>query len=163
MLQLAKPDITRRDALLDAHREWGPGLHEDGFGIGPNDDLDSITGFGVWVDKVRSGPGEVWWVVESDEILGGIALRADRYPHADTHGHLGYGVRPSARARGIASWAVARVLDRARSQARSEVVAVCVEGNVASIRTIEKAGGQLVATVRRAGAVSVCRYAIRLR
>jgi hypothetical protein len=33
-----------RDAWLAAHEEWGPGLLEDGFGLGPDDDtLDGQT------------------------------------------------------------------------------------------------------------------------
>jgi hypothetical protein len=29
----------------------GPGLHEDGFGFGPEDEVDSAEGFAAWVGK----------------------------------------------------------------------------------------------------------------
>lgn len=48
MPELIEPDAGRHSAWLDAHREWGPGRHEDGFGIGPRDEVDSATGFATW-------------------------------------------------------------------------------------------------------------------
>lgn len=45
MLELALPDVTRREAWLESHLEWGPGQHEDGFGVGPDDGPDSADGF----------------------------------------------------------------------------------------------------------------------
>ncbi len=157
MFELVAPDAARREGLLDAHREWGPGLHEDGFGIAAEDDLETIVGFTTWLDRIRTGAGQLWWVVDGDDVLGGIALRADGDRRVAEHGHLGYGVRPSARGRGVASWAVAEVLDIAREAKRCEVVATCFDNNTASIRTIEKCGGRLASTVDRGG-VCVRRY-----
>lgn len=48
--------------------------------------------------------------------------------------------RPRA-ACGLASWALARVLDEARARGMPEVVLVCAPGNVASAKTIERHGG----------------------
>ncbi|WP_427896510.1 GNAT family N-acetyltransferase [Kribbella sp. GL6] len=58
-------------------------------------------------------------------------------------GHIGYGVRPSARGRGVASWALAEVLGRARARGMDRVLVTCGDGNVASARTIERNGGVL--------------------
>lgn len=86
---------------------------------------------------------DLWWIAENGAVLGGIALRAPNDPRAARHGHVGYGVRPSARGRGIASWALARVVDLARDAGRKSIALVCLSENVASIRTIERCGGTL--------------------
>ncbi|GGB41080.1 acetyltransferase [Flexivirga endophytica] len=143
MLSLVHPSVDRYDAWIAAHREWGPGLHEDGFGIGEDDRVDSEVGFAAWISKLRQGPGDLWWIVEDGVVLGGIALRAPDDPRAARHGHVGYGVRPSARGRGVASWALAQVVDLARDAGRQSIALVCLSDNVASIRTIERCGGTL--------------------
>ncbi len=33
--------------------EWGPGLHEDGFGITPDDDVNTVDGFRAWVARIE--------------------------------------------------------------------------------------------------------------
>lgn len=141
MFSLVHPSVDRYDAWLAAHREWGPGLHEDGFGIGQDDDVNSRQGFAAWIDKLRQGPGELWWIVEDGTVLGGIALRAVDDQRAARHGHVGYGVRPSARGRGVASWALQQVVDLARDAGRESIALVCLSENVASIRTVERCGG----------------------
>jgi hypothetical protein len=75
MPELIEPDAGRHSAWLESHREWGPGLHEDGFGIGPDDEVESAASFAAWVDKLRSRPARLWWIVEQEVVLGGIALR----------------------------------------------------------------------------------------
>ncbi|SCE80368.1 Acetyltransferase (GNAT) domain-containing protein [Micromonospora matsumotoense] len=74
-------------------------------------------------------------------MRGGIALRHDRDEHTQWVGHLGFGIRPSARRRGLASWALGRMLDEARALGRDRLLVVCATGNVASARTIERCGG----------------------
>jgi predicted acetyltransferase len=153
MLELVAPDATRREEFLEARREWGPGQHEDGFGIAADDDLESAAGFTSWIDRLRSGSGRLWWIVDGSAVLGGIALRADGDPRVETLGHVGYGIRPSARGRGVASWALAQVLARARASGAREVVAVCRIDNLASIRTVEKCGGRRGCTARLGGSL----------
>jgi predicted acetyltransferase len=134
----------------------GPGAHEDGFGLLLSDDVDSPTGFAAWVTRLteESNPaapldsGKVGcthrWIVERDQVLGGIALRHelnDVLLHAG--GHIGYGIRPSARNRGLATWALGRMLDEARAVGLDRVLFVCADDNAASARTIERSGGVL--------------------
>jgi len=144
MLELVLPDVARRAAWLASHREWGPGLHEDGFGIGPDDDVSSADGFATWVSRLRSLPAaRMWWIVDGQAVLGGIALRTVTNDKVRRLGHVGYGIRPSARGRGIASWAVGEVLPHARTAGLSRLLLVCLDDNVGSIRTIERNGGVL--------------------
>ena len=147
MPELIEPDAELRSAWSACHREWGPGLHEDGFGIGPDDEVDSAAGFAAWVARVRARPARLWWIVEHEVVLGGIVLRPFTNDQVLRTGHIGYGVRPSARGQGLATWALGRVLRHAREAGMGRVLLVCADDNAASIRTIERAGGVLGATV----------------
>ncbi len=87
MPELIAPTIDLYGAWLEAHREWGPGLHEDGFGVGREDNVESSEGFAHWIDRlgvqsnlsipVAEGNAHCTyrWIVEGDRVLGGIALR----------------------------------------------------------------------------------------
>jgi predicted acetyltransferase len=153
MPELVAPTIRLHAAWLEAHREWGPGQHEDGFGLWAADDVDSPAGFAAWVARLTaqedlSKPVEAGrvhctyrWIVEDDQVLGGIALRHECSDYVRWAGHLGYGIRPTARRRGLATWALGRMLDEARALGLDRVLVVCADGNVASAKTIERQGG----------------------
>jgi len=81
------------------------------------------------------------WIVEDDRVLGGVALRHASSDYVLWAGHIGYGIRPSARRRGLATWAMGRMLDEARRLGLKRVLAVCGVDNVASVKTIERCGG----------------------
>ena len=151
MPELIAPTTRLHTAWLEAHAEWGPGQHEDGFGLNPSDEVDSPAGFAAWVARLTDEPDAAKpggaarctyrWIVENDRVLGGIALRHGGGDHVLWAGHLGYGIRPSARGRGLATWAVGRMLDEARVLGLDRVLAVCAVDNVASVKTIERCGG----------------------
>ncbi|MCZ2837832.1 GNAT family N-acetyltransferase [Modestobacter sp. VKM Ac-2985] len=156
MPELVEPTPRRYAAWLAAHREWGVGVHEDGAGLESGDDVDTHEGFGTWVDRLRgeSDPalppaeGRVhctyWWVVEGETVLGAIALRHELTDFLlRAGGHVGYGIRPSARGRGLATWALRQVLPQARTLGLDRVLVTCAEGNVASAGVIERVGGVL--------------------
>jgi predicted acetyltransferase len=152
MPELIAPTVRLRAAWLEAHEEWGPGLHEDGFGLRPSDEVGSPGGFATWVarlvaqeDTATPAPaGRVHctyrWIVESGQVLGAIALRHEFSDFVRQAGHIGYGIRPSARRRGLASWALGEMLGEARDLGLDRVLIVCEAGNVASARTIERHG-----------------------
>ncbi|MFJ6169335.1 GNAT family N-acetyltransferase [Micromonospora orduensis] len=156
MPELIVPTVDLHDAWLDAHDEWGPGLHEDGFGLRPSDEVRSPDGFAAWVRLVNEqadpatplADGQVRcthrWIVEDGRVLGGIALRHELDDFLlRVAGHIGYGIRPSARRRGVATWALGRVLGEARAIGLDRVLIVCAADNMASARTIERHGGVL--------------------
>jgi predicted acetyltransferase len=58
-------------------------------------------------------------------------------------GHIGYGIRPSVRGRGLATWALPSVLVRTPALGLRKVLGTCGDSNLASARVIEKAGGVL--------------------
>ncbi|GAB3555451.1 GNAT family N-acetyltransferase [Arthrobacter tumbae] len=156
MAVLTAPTIGWHVAWLEAHAEWGPGVHEDGFGLLPGDDVKSQAGFAAWVGRLTDDQQcTYWWIVESDKVLGGIALRHESHPLVSQSGHLGYGIRLSARGKGVATWAVARVVEEAHKLGIDEVLAVCQSYNTASAKTIERQGGILDKTSQES---AVLRY-----
>jgi predicted acetyltransferase len=159
MLELLPPQVELRDAWTEAHREWGPGLHEDGFGISAQDDVDSEHGFREWIDRLNHSRGSLWWIVENGQVLGGIALRSPDDERVGLFGHVGYGVRPSARGRGVATWALGQTLERAAGMGIDPVLAVCRDDNAASIATISHFDATLLSTEQH-GEVRVRRYAL---
>jgi predicted acetyltransferase len=165
--QLLAPVAHLHAAWLEAHREWGPGLHEDGFGLGPDDEVDTPGGFAAWVaalneksDPVKNAAAgragaTLRWIVEDDVVLGGIALRHGDDDRTLRLGHIGYGIRPSARGRGLATWALGRMLLEARALGMSRVRLVCEADNAASAITIERNGGVLERTTEVSDEASV--------
>jgi RimJ/RimL family protein N-acetyltransferase len=140
---LIAPTTRLHSAWLDAHAEWGPGLHEDGFGLAPTDEVRSPAGFAAWIARLGDESERVTfrWIVEDDQVLGGTALRHGFDEYVQWAGHVGFGIRASARRRGLASWALGRMLDEARVLGMDRVLVVCAADNVASARTIERLGG----------------------
>jgi predicted acetyltransferase len=145
---LMAPTARLHNAFLQAHHEWGPGLHEDGFGLTLDDDVETPAGFAAWVSRLTRAedpaaglsPATYRWIVEDDAILGGIALRHNLN---EALGQIGYGVRPSARRRGLATWALTEMLGEARTRGLRRVLVVCATENLASARTILRCGGVL--------------------
>ncbi|HQR27998.1 MAG TPA: GNAT family N-acetyltransferase [Nocardioides sp.] len=156
MVELVPPSTALRDAWLESREEWGRGVHQDGSGLRENDDVDTVAGFASWVARLEreadeSVPPEngkvhatYWWLVEDDTVLGAISLRHRLNDFLlDAGGHIGYGIRPSARRRGLATWALGEVLGVARSRGLSRVLLTCADTNLASARTIERHSGVL--------------------
>ncbi|MFE7741579.1 GNAT family N-acetyltransferase [Nocardia sp. NPDC057455] len=154
MPALIAPTTRLHAAWLEAHDEWGPGPHEDGFGLRPYDEVRSPTGFAAWVARLADESGRASdrtgrarctyrWIVEGDKVLGGIALRRGLDDFVRWAGHIGYGIRPSARRRGLATWALGRMLDEADKLGMDRVLIVCAADNIASAKTIERQGGVL--------------------
>jgi predicted acetyltransferase len=128
---------------LESHHEWGPGEHEDGFGLEASDDVESAEGFAAWVAALSAGAGRCTyrWILDNDRIVGAIALRHETNAFTLRLGHVGYGIRPSTRRRGLASWAVREMLKVARHVGLERVLLVCESDNIPSARMIESIGG----------------------
>jgi predicted acetyltransferase len=156
VLELIAPTSRLYSAWLDARDDWGRGVHQDGAGLRPGDDVETAEGFATWVRKLlrESDPAfpvaddwvhcTYWWVVEDGAVLGAIALRHELNDFLlRGGGHIGYGVRPSARGRGVATFALGEVLRHAKTLGLEQVLITCNVENTASRRTIEHFGGVL--------------------
>jgi predicted acetyltransferase len=111
--------------------------------LAPTDDVESAAGFAAWLARLAEESCAYRWIVEGDQVLGGIALRYGSGDFVKRMGHIGYGIRPSARKRGVATWALGGMLDEARVLGLDRVLIVCAADNVASAKTIERNGGVL--------------------
>jgi len=111
--------------LAGVVRGAGAGVHQDGAGLHPDDDVDTPAGFSSWVERLlreadtsipaREGRvhGTYWWVAQGGTYLGAISLRHELNDFLlRAGGHIGYGIRPSARGRGVATWALRSTLPR---------------------------------------------------
>jgi predicted acetyltransferase len=156
MPELTPPTVRLHASWLAARDEWGRGAHQDGAGLHADDDVDSAAGFAAWAGRllreadvsVPPAEGRVhctyWWITEGESYLGAISLRHELNDFLlRAGGHIGYGIRPSARGRGLASWALRSVLPHARALGLDKVLVTCDDSNLASARVIEKAGGVL--------------------
>ncbi len=156
MPELRPPTTLLWDSWRAAHVEWGPGLHEDGFGLVSDDDVATRVGFASWVRRLQDE--SQWglttrshttyrWIVEGDSVLGAVALRRETNDWTLRVGHVGYGVRPSARGRGLATWALGEVLSAAWLDGLPRILVCCREDNPASARVVEHHGGVLDSTI----------------
>jgi predicted acetyltransferase len=156
MPDLISPTTRLHRSWLEARDEWGGGVHQPGSGLHSTDEVDSRAGFTAWVDRLLREADEsvptdddrvhatYWWIVERDVYLGAITLRHRLNEFLlGAGGHIGYGVRPSARRRGLATSAVGAVLSEAQARGIDRVLITCHDDNVASARTIEHHDGVL--------------------
>ena len=90
-------------------------------------------------------PHSTFWLIDSrDEIVAISNLRHGLTEGLLKHGgHIGYGVRPSARGRGHATEILRHTLARACDLGLRKVRLTCDKDNVASCRTILRNGGVL--------------------
>lgn len=89
-------------------------------------------------------PHTTYWLVVDGSVVGASNLRHslnDRLRRVG--GHIGYGVRPSARGRGYATELLRRTVDAARSVGLADLLLTCDRDNTASARVIVKNGGLL--------------------
>ena len=109
-------------------------------------------------------PHSTFWLVDA----GGEVVAVSNLRHALTGklriegGHIGYGVRPSARRRGHATEILRRTLAEARALGIAEALVTCAKGNMGSAGAIRNCGGRLHSEdfVEARGEV-VSRYLIR--
>jgi predicted acetyltransferase len=157
MITLALPHDVLWRSWLDAIGEI-PAAELHGFStFGFEDrDLGDRAVFDEWLAREHEQrvtaidgfvPATVWWIVDDewpDTVLGSIHLRHELNDFLLAEGgHIGYGVRPSARGRGVATAALLLVLDEARALGLERVLVVCDADNVASRATILRDGGVL--------------------
>lgn len=154
MFELVAPDVSFHQSFIESHGEWD-GAHQDGAGLFPDDNVSTREGFAAWVKRLTDAehapekdgivPCTYRWIIEGERYVGAIAFRHYLTPYLlNSGGHIGYGVRPSDRGRGAATWALREVCDRLSVQGEPErVLLTCDDANEASARTIERCGGVL--------------------
>lgn len=85
-----------------------------------------------------------WLVLVGTEVVGVSNLRHELTEALRREGgHIGYGVRPSARRNGYATELLRQTLLRAEALGLSDVLITCTKTNEASVHTILRNGGVL--------------------
>ena len=107
---------------------------------------------GVLQAEVAPAPDHVpqttYWATVSETVVGHIGLRHRLNAElAEFGGHIGYSVRPSYRARGLAKEMLRQVLRTPKAQEIGKLLLTCAPDNIASNRTIRANGGMLERTV----------------
>ena len=174
MAQLIAPTTALHRPWLELRDDFGPGAHLDGSGLHDGDDVDSAAGFAAWVARLgsESDPARplaadrvhctYWWIVQGESVLGSISLRHELNDFLfEAGGNIGYSVRPSARRRGLAAYAVGVVLKEAAGLGLERVLITCNVTNEASRRVIEHHGG-VQEDIRETALGTIRRYWITL-
>jgi predicted acetyltransferase len=92
-------------------------------------------------------PQTTYWAQLGEAVVGHIGLRHRLNDElAEFGGHIGYTVRPSFRARGIAKEMLRQVLRTPKAQEIGRLLLTCAPDNVASNRAIRAHGGVLERT-----------------
>ncbi len=100
---------------------------------------------------------------ERDRMVGAVNIRHDLNEALLLNGgHIGDGVRPSERGKGIATQMIAMALDECRKLGIRKVLMVCDKENIASAKSIRRNGGILENEVLVDG-VTEQRYWIELK
>ncbi|WP_345473093.1 GNAT family N-acetyltransferase [Glutamicibacter ectropisis] len=159
-IRLQEPSADLHDSFMQCTAEWN-GVDQDGasmfFAEKYGWDLANPRDFGLWVQLLKDLanpdfaplPGFVsqstLWVVENEQYLGAVSLRHELGNDylKEVGGHIGYGIRPSARRRGLAKLALAGALEQARDLGLPRVLITCNDSNIGSARTIESCAGVL--------------------
>ena len=83
-----------------------------------------------------------------DVIVGKISIRIGSNYHSYYNGNIGYEVDEEYRGNGYAYKACRLVLQVARAHGMTELILACKESNIASYKTIEKLGAELIEIVK---------------
>lgn len=149
--RLSVPSVAFKDtyrALVGEFRAAGEplvpftlSLPNENFGAFVADLLGFETGIGLAPGFV---PHSTFWLVRGGEVLGVSNLR-----HRLTEalrvegGHIGYGIRPSARRRGLGREILRLTLREAARRGIERALLTCAKSNIASAHVIAANGGRL--------------------
>lgn len=149
-LQIRELEMSDLDAFLKAKLEWdgAPGFiflprYEDKIPFADYVQLLKDHRNGIRLPE-NFVPDTCHFAFLSGEIVGRVSLRHTLNDFLfNVGGHVGYGVLPAYRGRGIATQLLKHALTEAKALGITRVLLTCDDGNIASSRTIEKFGGKL--------------------
>ena len=155
-------------AFLEAYRqEWGRELmvhwSSELHGLTPQQWLERTIRVRTSPDPGRV-PAVLYFFVGKDGYpLGAVQVREWLNESLLlTGGHIGYGLRPSARQKGLAPYLLGLALEKVRERGIFRVLLTCDDVNTPSAATIRDCGGTLENLVEDDDGSLVCRYWINL-
>lgn len=100
---------------------------------------------GTLVERV---PHSQLWLTDGAEFLGTFNIRYRLSAKMRFRGgHIGYAVRPNRRGQGLATAGLRLTLEHARAAGIGRAIVTCADTNHASVKVIERNGGQLDAVL----------------
>lgn len=150
-LRLTKPQIELKKEYLSFYLEW----KESGEDMVPwviNKDPSDFQAMlkSLWDSENGIDLPDGWvsdstfWLVNSvDKVLGAVNIRHRLTEDLmNAGGHIGYGIRPSERRKGLATKLLELSLTEAKKLGIENVLVVCDAGNIGSAKTIIRNGGE---------------------
>lgn len=105
-----------------------------------------------------------YWLIDENSVIGAVNIRHRLNDYLFKYdGHIGGGIRPSARCKGYASLMLALSLEKTKSMGMDRVLITCNKGNIASEKTIIKNGGVFDSEEIEASGNIVRRFWIKLK
>ena len=150
-MELVFPTIEMKQAALAYRQEH---FDHDETVIHGCAGLNNATTYEDWLAKINADithkadehrvPATIHFALVDGIIVGTIHIRHVLNDHLrHDGGHIGYGVRPSARRKGHATQILALALDKCREMGINKVLVTCVKSNTGSAKTIINNGGVL--------------------
>lgn len=150
MLRLIKMEETYRRQLVEMMDEWtATGESIIPYAIRKTDYRnfsEYVRSLEVTDESQGLVPDSTYFCLDEDRniLVGAVNIRHYLNEHLLLHGgHIGDGVRPSERGKGIATAMIAMALEKCRELGIENVLMVCDRDNIASARSIVKNGGVL--------------------
>jgi predicted acetyltransferase len=152
-IQLVPPTQRHRESFLRALREFQdeglPWWFGSELEAAPDDFAAFVAGRLAEANRrtetlVPLVPKTHLWAVTEEHFVGRISIWHELNDALRVEGgHIGYDTVPSFRGRGVATEMLRQALPVARALGLTEVLLTCDDTNAASIRVIEKSGGEL--------------------
>lgn len=171
MLQLVKTTMVQQAQVLDFLKEW----REREETIVPNAVDRDASDFAIYVKQIRDKesredvnvswvPSTTYWLTDGEELLGAANIRHELNDNLiNFGGHIGYGIKPSARGRGLATKQLALALEKAKELGIERALITCDRTNVASRQVILNNGGVADKSFTEEDGTVVERYWIELK
>ncbi|MBR3810044.1 MAG: GNAT family N-acetyltransferase [Clostridia bacterium] len=123
------------------------------FGFLNDFDILSDNAITLKISQKYKGDNELlpfyYYDIYVDEtVVGKISIRIGNNYHSYYNGHIGYEIDKEYRGNNYAYKACKLVLQVAKAHGMGELILTCDESNIASYKTIEKLGAQLIEIVK---------------
>lgn len=168
MITLIKPSLHLEPEYLDYVSEW----QESGESIVPSVVGKTFLPLEDFLEEQeqeeRVAPTNwvthsTYWLYDGETIVGAVNFRHDLNDQLQqVGGHIGYGIRPSARNKGYATEGLRQALEVARKRGLASVLITCSADNAASGRVILTNGGQEIESYIKEDGTRVRRFIIPL-
>lgn len=151
-VRLVRPSAEYREPYIAFYKEWIDSGEPMVPWVIEKDpaDFDAMLDFLYSQDSEEKLTDSLWvphstyWLIDGHEnVVGAVNIRHRLNDKLlQSGGHIGYGIRPSARRKGYATVQLELALRKARELGIGSVLLVCDRSNIGSEKTIRNNGGR---------------------